>query len=84
MVDFNRNEFEQAIAFVSKHNRYFLGDDEKLRKTLTEMVNEIVESEGRLLSTSTMGFRVSLNTENPLFVAKIETDLTTLDGCWTD
>ncbi len=82
MADFNRNEVETVIAYVCKHNRFFIGKDEEVRKQLMSLIKEMLEYHH--FSSRTMGFKITRNLKESFFAVSVETDLSLLDDCWAD
>lgn len=77
MVGFNRNEFETALAYSIRHNRYPAPDE--VRKRAEELVQQVLIANGNCLAASGLNIRVTLNQPGSFFKVKITTQL--CNGC---
>ncbi len=75
MVDFNRNHFENAIAYVVKHHRAFRSQEEEVRYRLDHLVNQVLLAKGNCLCARDMEVVVYCNEPGSKFKVEIRVDL---------
>ncbi len=78
--NFNRNEFENTIAFISKHSPYthLRGEADYIRERLTTVIIEMLSTQAHPgSSVSACGFTVSWAQPNDLFHLSIKEILST-------